>query len=180
MPRQAASVGQIPEQLPVLGRDAMVSTQHMFNTQQNEQTNSCQLQQGHQQNLLELTKVIILRRGSFSLFLLLYKIYIAYSYLHHFCNYQCLMVTWQPRFSVTRKKTTLDRLPPRWCLWPASSCPLTYSIFTLLCILHFSLVYFLPLESKGVRSDCAVKFCVTLEVFDKETFQGRYLFRGGL
>lgn len=60
MPRQAASVGQIPEQLPVLGRDAMVSTWHMFNTQQNEQTNSCQLQQGHQQNLLELTKVIIL------------------------------------------------------------------------------------------------------------------------
>lgn len=114
VPRQAATVGQIPEQWPALGRDAMSSTRHTFNTQQNEQTNSCQLQQGHQQNLLELTKVIILQRGSFSLFLLLYKIYMAYSYPNHFCNYQCLTVTWQARFSVTRKNENhLGQAPSR-------------------------------------------------------------------
>lgn len=139
----------------------MASTLHMYRTQQNEQTNPCQLQQGHQQNLLGLTKVNILRRGNLSLFLLLYKIYIAYSYLHHFCNCQCLMVTRQPSFlGQERKKTALDRLLPRWCLWPAASHPLIYSIFPLMCTLHFSIVCFLPLESKGVRLDYMVKFCV--------------------
>lgn len=71
----------------------MASTLHMFETKQNKQTNSCQLQQGHQQNLLGLTKVNILLRGNFSLSLLLYKIYIVYSYRNRFCNYPCLMVT---------------------------------------------------------------------------------------
>ena len=45
----------------------MASTLHMFETKQNKQTNSCQLQQGHQQNLLGLTKVNILLRGNFFL-----------------------------------------------------------------------------------------------------------------
>lgn len=171
MPRQADCVGQIPDQWRVLGGDAMASTLHTFNTRQQEQTNSCQLQQGHQQNLLGWTQANILRRGNFSLFLLLYKIYIAYSYLNHFRNCQCLMVTWPTFLGQERKKTSLEQAPSQGCLWPASSCPLVYSIFTLLCILHFSLVHFLRLESKGVRFDCAVKFCIASEGFDKETLR---------
>lgn len=165
MPRQADCLGQIPDRWQVLRGDAMASTLHTYRTQQNKQANPCQLQHGHQQNLLGLTKVNILRRGNLSLFILLYKIHIAYSYLKHFYNCQCLMVTRQPRFlGQERKNTALDRLIPRWCLWPASSRPLIDSIFTPVCTLHFSLVCFLPLESKGVRLDYTVKFCVFMRI----------------
>ena len=81
VPRQADCVEQIPHRGHALrGEDAMASTLHTFKTKQDKQTNSCQLQRGHQQNLLGLTKVNILLRGNFSLSLLLYKIYIVYSY----------------------------------------------------------------------------------------------------
>lgn len=98
----------------------MASKLHMFKMRQNKQTNSCQLQQGHQQNLLGLTKVIILLRGNFSLSFLLYKIYIVYSYQDRFCNYPRLMVTWQPDFWNKKKEIALYRLL-WWHLWPASS-----------------------------------------------------------
>lgn len=32
-------------------------------------------------------------------------------------------------------------------------------------------MHFLRLESKGVRFDCAVKFCIASEGFDKETLR---------
>ena len=94
-------------------------TAHVQN--KTKQTNSCQLQQGHQQNLLGLTKVNILLRGHFSLSFLLYKIYIVYSYWNRFCNYPCLMVTLPLDFWSKKKEIALNRLLLWWHLWPASS-----------------------------------------------------------
>lgn len=39
-------------------------------------------------------------------------------------------------------------------------------------------MHFLRLESKGVRFDCAVKFCIASEGFDKETLRESILLDG--
>lgn len=119
MPRQADCVEAIPTRRRALRRRGHgFHTAHLQN--KTEQTNSCQLQQGHQQNLLGLTKVNILLRGH-SLFLSGYKIYIVYSYWNRFCNYPCLMVTWPLDFWSKKKEIALNRLLLWWHSWPASS-----------------------------------------------------------
>lgn len=67
---------------------------------------------------------------------------------------------------------------------PSQVMPLTCQSMSL-DLLHFysvgayyTFLYFLPLESKGVRFDCTVKFCVVSEVFEKETLEGNILPEG--
>lgn len=146
----------------------MASTLHTFKTRQNKQTNSCQPQQGHQQNLLGLTKVNILLRGNFSLSLLLYKIHIVYSYQkNRFCNYPRLMVTWRLDFRDKKKETAFYRLLLWWYLL---ACQLTvhwFTSFLLFCTSYMPFfscsISFSYLEPKGpdLTAEWSFEYCQT-------------------